>query len=318
MWRYITRRLAGLVPLLLLISLVCFALMHAVPGGPTGVLGENPKVSQEDLERIRANFGLDRPVGVQYGYWLRRVVMHGDLGRSYVTGEPVAQMIVRRIPATIELVGAAFLLALLFGLGLGILAALKRGTRTDAWITLAVLITISIPVFWSGLMSIVVFAVAWPVLPSGGMRTLGSAFSMLDHLRHLVLPASVLSLFFIASWSRYVRAGLVDVMQTNYFLVARAKGNSPLGAILRHGLKNGLAPLITVIALHVPALFTGAVITETLFSWPGMGRLFYDGLVTMDYSRVMGIVLISSLMIAFSNLLADVAYGFLDPRTRKA
>jgi len=292
--------------------------MHAVPGGPTGVLGENPKASQEDLARIRANFGLDQPLGLQYCYWLKRVVLHGDLGRSYVTGEPVTRMIVQRVPATLELVGAAFLMALLFGVGLGILAALKQGTRADTWITLAVLIVLSIPVFWSGLMSMMVFAVTWPVLPSGGMRTLGTSFSLLDHLRHLILPASVLSLFFIASWSRYAKAGLVDVMDTNYFLVARAKGNSPLQAVFRHGLRNGIAPLITVVALHVPLLFTGAVITETLFSWPGMGRLFYDGLVTMDYSRVMGLVLISSLMIALSNLLADIAYGLLDPRIRQA
>ena len=318
MLRFFIKRLVAVVPLVLLVSLICFALMQATPGGPISVLSDNPMMGPEDAERVRSNFGFDQPVLVQYVLWLKRVTLHGDFGYSHVTGEPVIEMIGKRLPATLELMGAAFLLAFIFGMSGGILAALKRYTRFDSAIMLVTLVGISIPVFWLGLMSMMLFTVKWRLLPSTGMFSLGVPFSVLDHLRHLLMPALVLSLLFIASWSRYMRASLSDVLAMNYVNVARAKGVSGTSVVFRHAVRNAAIPVLTVIALNLPVLFTGSIITETIFAWPGMGRLFYDGLLRQDYTRLMGIIFIASSLIAFLNLIADTIYGILDPRIRFA
>jgi peptide/nickel transport system permease protein len=318
MLRYFLKRLIAIVPLVVLVSLICFALMQATPGGSTRMLSNNPMMAPDDAARMRSNFGVDEPILVQYGLWLKRVVLHGDFGNSHVTGEPVLVMIKKRLPATLELMGAAFLLAFLFGISGGILAALKRYTRLDAAVMLITLVGISIPVFWLGLMSMMTFTVKWGLLPSTGMFSLGMPFSVMDHLRHLLMPALVLSLLFIASWSRYMRASLSDVLAMNYVHVARAKGVSGTGVVFRHAVRNAAIPVLTVIALNLPALFTGSIITETIFAWPGMGRLFYDGLLRQDYTRLMGIIFIASFLIAVLNLIADTIYGVLDPRIRLA
>lgn len=318
MARYVFKRLLEIIPLVFLVSLICFALMQATPGGPTAMMSNNPMVRPEDTARIRANFGFDKPVIVQYGLWLKRVVIHGDFGYSYVTGEPVLEMIRQRLPATLELMGAAFLLAFLLGISGGIIAALKRYTRYDSIITLVALVGVSVPVFWIGLMAMMLFTVKWHVLPSAGMFSLGMPFSVVDHLRHLLMPALVLSLLFIASWSRYMRASLTDVLQMNYITVARAKGASRGSVVFKHAIRNAAIPVLTVIALNLPALFTGSIITETIFAWPGIGRLFYDGLLRQDYTRLMGIIFIASTLIALLNLVADLIHGILDPRTRYA
>ncbi|UCG52194.1 MAG: ABC transporter permease [Candidatus Latescibacterota bacterium] len=315
---YVLKRVLGLVPLVVLVTAVCFALMHAIPGGPEGVLADNPKVKPDDLARIRANFGLDRPLVVQYGLWLKRVLLHADFGYSYVTGEPVIRMIGRRLPATLELMGSAFLLSLLIGLSIGVVSALKKHTTLDSVLTVGSIAVISVPLFWLALMSMMLFAVQWRLLPSAGMHTLGAPFSVLDHLRHLVLPTMVLSLTLVASWSRYTREALGDVLTADYIDVARAKGLSNAAVLFRHGLRNAATPVITVVAMSVPILFTGSVIVEMVFSWPGMGRLFYEGLLRHDYTRLMGIVLVSSLLVAVFNLLADCLYGIFDPRVRYA
>ncbi|MCK5408420.1 MAG: ABC transporter permease, partial [Candidatus Krumholzibacteria bacterium] len=314
MARYFAKRLLEIVPLVFIVSLICFALMQAAPGGPTAMLSQNPMVKPDDLARIRANFGIDEPVFVQYFMWLKRVIFHGDFGHSYVTGEPVSEMIGQRLPATLELMGSAFLLAFLFGISGGIYAALKRYTKSDSVVTLLALVGISIPVFWLGLMSMMLFTVKWRLLPSAGMFSLVEPFSMIDHLRHLLMPSLVLSLLFVSSWSRYMRASLSEVLQMNYIDVARAKGASRGSVIFKHAIRNAAIPVLTVIALNLPALFTGSVITETIFAWPGMGRLFYDGLLRQDYTRLMGIIFIASILIALLNLIADMIYGILDPR----
>lgn len=318
MLRFFLRRCLAILPLVLLVSLICFALMQAAPGGSVGIMTDNPMMGQNDIARIRNNFGFDRPVIVQYAFWLDRVLLHGDFGQSRVTGEPVIHMIAERLPATVELMGAAFLLAFLFGLSGGIVAALKRYTKFDSVIMLVTLVGISIPVFWLGLMSMMLFTVKWRLLPSTGMFSLGVPFSVADHLRHLLMPALVLSLLFIASWSRYMRASLSDVLAMNYINVARAKGASSGSVVFRHAVRNAAIPVLTVIALNLPALFTGSIITETIFAWPGMGRLFYEGLLRQDYTRLMGIIFISSALIAVLNLIADTIYGVLDPRIRLA
>ncbi len=318
MLRYFLKRVAAVFPLVLLVSLICFALMQATPGGPSSVLSDNPMVTPSDAAQMRSDFGYEKPMLVQFGLWLKRVVLHGDFGRSHVTGEPVLDMIKQRLPASLELMGAAFLLAFLFGISGGIMAALKRYTRLDSTLMLVTLVGISIPVFWLGLMSMMAFTVKWRLLPSTGMFSLGMPFSVADHLRHLLMPALVLSLLFIASWSRYMRASLSDVLAMNYVNVARAKGVSGSHVVFRHAVRNAAIPVLTVIALNLPALFTGSIITETIFAWPGMGRLFYDGLLRQDYTRLMGIIFIASFLIAILNLIADTIYGVLDPRIRLA
>ena len=172
--------------------------------------------------------------------------------------------------------------------------------------------------FWLGLMAVMLFTVQWHLLPSGGMYTLGMPFSLVDHLRHLIMPTLVLSLLFMASWSRYMRASMSDVLQQNYIHVARAKGASGGAVVFRHAVRNAAIPVLTVIALNLPALFTGSVVTETIFAWPGMGRLFYDGLLRQDYTRLMGIIFIAATLIALLNLIADLVHGYLDPRVRTA
>jgi peptide/nickel transport system permease protein len=314
--RFILRRLVGIVPLALVVSVVCFALMYAVPGGPEGMFAGNPKVKPDDVARIRSNFGLDRPVPVQYLAWLGRVVLHGDFGVSYTTGEPVIRMIAGRVPATLELMGSALALAVLLGLGVGSVSALARRGTAESIFLIGSLVVIAVPLFWLGLMSVMVFSVKWMLLPSGGTGTLGAAFSVVDHVRHLALPAMVLSLAFAASWSRYTRESLADVLDEKYITVARAKGLSPAAVLVRHGLRNAVPPVVTVIAVGLPALFTGSVVVETIFAWPGMGRLFYDGILKHDYTRVMGVVFVSSLLVALFNLVADCLHGILDPRTR--
>lgn len=318
MLKYCGKRLLEIIPLIFVVSLICFALMQATPGGPTAMIAQNPMVKPEDLARIRANFGIDEPVIVQYFMWLKRVVFHGDFGNSYVTGEPVSEMIRQRLPATVELMGSAFVLAFLFGISGGIIAALKRYTKFDSIITLLALVGISIPVFWLGLMTMMLFTVKFRMLPSAGMFSLGEPFSILDHLRHLLMPSLVLSLLFVASWSRYMRASLSEVLQMNFIDVARAKGASRGSVVFKHAIRNAAIPVLTVIALNLPALFTGSIITETIFAWPGMGRLFYDGLLRQDYTRLMGVIFIASILIAILNLVADMIYGFLDPRIRYA
>jgi peptide/nickel transport system permease protein len=314
MKRYIFIKIARIVPLLVLISIVTFALLHLAPGGPVGIVTDNPKVSESDIERINRNFGLDRPLAVQYLLWFRQVFLRFDFGTSYVTGRPVSEMILERLPATLELMGAAFILALMFGAAIGVLSALWRGRFMDNLFSIVSNVGISVPVFWIGLMAIYIFSLRLGLFPAGGRETIGGPGSPADRIMHLVLPASVLSLAFLASWSRYIRAGLLDAVGEDFIRTARAKGLSERAVILKHALRSAVLPVITIVFLHLPALFTGAVITETVFAWPGMGRMFYEGLQRHDYTRVLGVVIVSSFLIILFNLIGDLLCALADPR----
>ncbi|MDH3217550.1 MAG: ABC transporter permease [Candidatus Krumholzibacteria bacterium] len=316
MWKYTVRRILEVVPLIVLISVTCFALMHAIPGGPAGVLADNPKVSPDEVAGIRTSFGLDQPLPVQYVMWCKRVLLHGDFGYSFATGEPVLRMILRSLPATLELMVSAFIIAFLVATSIAVVSALWPRSAVDTFLTVTSLVLISVPIFWSGLMAMMLFSVKWGFLPSAGMFTVGSPASVIDHLRHLILPSAILSLVFIASWSRYLRVTLNEVLSSDFIKVAKAKGLSKTAIVLRHGLRNAAAPVLTVIALNLPLLFTGSVIVEKLFSWPGMGLLFYKGLGRMDYSVLMAIVFVSSVLILVLNLTVDLIYGVLDPRIK--
>jgi peptide/nickel transport system permease protein len=311
----VLKRLALAVPLVLLVSIVTFALLHLAPGGPAGVVTGNPKTTGEDVARIRENYGLDRSLPVQYLMWFRQVFLRLDFGRSYVTGRPVIAMIAERIPATLELMGAALLLAVLAGGALAVLASLRGGERADGFFTIVTTAGISVPVFWLGLIAIYIFSARLGFLPAGG-RAAGDGAALADRLRHIILPASVLAVAWLATWSRYLRAGLIDSLGGSYIRTARAKGLAERKVVLKHALRGAVLPAVTVLAMQIPALFTGAVITETVFAWPGMGRLFYEGLQRQDYTRVLGIVVIASVLIILMNTAGDVLNMLLDPRTR--
>lgn len=311
---YVIQRSMRVVPILLLVSIATFALLHIAPGGPVGVMTGNPKTSGADLERVERNLGLDKPMPVQYLLWFRQVFLRFDFGKSYVTGEPVSRMILARIPATLELMGLSFLIALLLGLFIGVVSALRRGGLLDDIFTFVSAIGLSVPVFWLGLMAIGLFSLKLGILPSGGRETIGAPSSLLDHLRHLALPVSVLSLTYLASWSRYVRAGMLDAVRGDFIRTARAKGLNERVVIFKHALRNAMLPVVTIVFMQIPTLFTGAVITETVFSWPGMGRLFYEGLQRHDYSRVLGIVVVASILIICFNLIGDIVCMAVDPR----
>ncbi len=313
MKRYVCRRLLRVIPIVLLVSIVTFTLLHLSPGGPAAIMAGNRSVSEADLARIERGLGLDKPLPVQYLGWLRRVFFGFDFGRSYATGEPVSRMILDRAGATLELMGASFVLAALFAFLGGALSAVRRDRLADQILSVLSAAGLSMPVFWLGIVAIYVFSLRLGVLPSGGRETIGASGAA-DHLRHLVLPALVLSAGFAASWSRYVRSQLVETMQSEFVRTARAKGLGEGTVIWKHALRPSLLPVLTVMVLHLPALFTGAVITETVFSWPGMGRLFYEGLARHDYPRVLGVVVVSSFLVILANLLGDILSAAVDPR----
>ena len=311
MWAYIIGRLLRAFPLLFGISLVVFALIHAAPGGPFTVYLSNPNVTPQDIERLEKSLGLDRPLPVQYVSWLWAFV-RGDWGYSYVDGRAVLDRILERAPATLELMGSAFVLALIVALLLGGAAAMWQRGWTDRIISGFSIVGISLPTFWVGLIAQLVFAVELRWLPTAGrMGPTGG-----DRLSYLVLPVATLGLFYAASWIRYVRASLSETLSQDFIRAGRARGVTDAKLLFVHALPNAIFPLITVLALDFALLFSGAIVTETVFSWPGVGTLLLDSVYRRDYSVLMGILMASSALIVFSNLTADVTYGFLDPRVR--
>ncbi|PYE82479.1 ABC transporter permease [Pseudoroseicyclus aestuarii] len=311
---FLIRRILGAIPLLFGISLVLFTIIHLAPGGPLDVYADNPSVSPEALEQIREAFGLDRPVPVQYVLWLRSMLV-GDWGLSIRTGRPVLDEILTRLGPTMQLGGISMLLSFLVAVPLGIISAARRGSRTDSTVTLAAFAGISLPVFWSALLLQLVFSVWLGWLPSAGMKSIGDG-SVSDRLLHLILPVTVLSLATIASWSRYIRSGMVDVLSQDYIRTAYAKGRREGSVILRHALRNAMIPAVTVIAIDFVTIISGAVITETVFAWPGIGRLFVESMNGRDYPMLMGLMMMGSVGVVAANIIADIVYATLDPRIR--
>jgi len=314
MIRYTLQRLLLAVPLFFLITALCFTLLHLAPGDPFASLLE-PGRRLEDAQRQRRAAGLDRPAVVQYGVWVGGL-LRGDLGRSTVTHEPVARMILSRLPATLELMTASLLLSLLVGIAVGVAAALHRDRGLDHVLRALTVAGLSVPVFWLAILSILLFSLQLGWLPPGGRASLAADFSLLDRLRHLLLPAGVLALVQVPLWSRYMRASVIEVLQEDHVRTARAKGLSRRSVILHHVMRPALVPVVTLLGLQIPALFTGTVIIETIFLWPGIGRLFFDGVLSLDYNRLMGILAVSTLLILMGNLLADLVHARLDPRVR--
>jgi len=311
---FIVRRLLGAIPLLFGISLILFSIVHLAPGGPLDVYADNPSVSPEALRQIAARYGLDQPVPMQYVLWLKAMVT-GDWGFSIRSGKPVLGEILVRLGPTLELGGLALIISLLIAIPLGIVSASRRGSKLDTTLTLISFAGISTPVFWLALLLQLLFSVELGWLPSAGYQSIGNG-TFGDRLAHLVMPAAVLSLATVASWSRFVRAGMMDVLNQDYIRTAYAKGRSESGVVFLHALRNALIPAVTVIAVDFASVISGAVITETVFAWPGIGRLFIESMNGRDYPMLMGLMMMGSLGIVIANIVADLAYAALDPRIR--
>jgi ABC-type dipeptide/oligopeptide/nickel transport system permease component len=304
MLRYLIRRLVLTIPVLIGVATLVFALIHFIPGDPAAaMLGEG--ATPEEVHELRERLGLNRPLLVQYGSFLQGVV-HGDLGVSLRNDQPVTQQILERMPATAELAFASMTVAVLIAVPLGIIAAVFRGTAIDYGATTLSLVGISVPNFWLGPLLAIVFAVELGWLPVGGRGTPA----------HLVLPAVTLGAALAAILARMTRASLLEELREPYVLAARAKGVSRTRAILHHAFRNSLIPIVTILGLQFGVVLTGAVITETIFAWPGIGRLLIQSISFRDYPLVQGCVLLIAVTYVGVNLITDLTYSFLDPRIR--
>ncbi len=345
MMSFIARRLLQTVALLFLLSIVLFALVNLAPGGPLAGQGQSRHIQPEKAAILKRQFGLDKPLPVQYVIWLagndwmrvdangdgipdssgtRRGILRGDFGFSFRTRQPVLIEIGQRLPNTIYLMVITMLVALLIAIPIGILSAVRQYSAFDISATTFSFAGQAIPEFWLGLLLILIFY-AWlknpftggPLLPAGGMSSVGiTGFSLGDRIVHLILPVATGALGWIAWYSRFLRSSMLDVIHQDYLRTARAKGLTQRRVIYKHALRNALIPLITLLALDLPYIFTGAVFVEMLFSWPGMGRLYYQAALQRDYPLLMAVLIISAAFIILSNLLADLLYAYLDPRVR--
>ncbi len=311
MSRYIAGRLAQGVILLFLVSVAIFTIIHKTPGGPA--LLNNPDVDPAVAREFRQALGLDDPIPVQYARWLKNV-LRGNLGKSYQHSLPTTRLIAGRIPNTLLLSGTALLLAVALAIPLGVISSVYRYSAVDYAATVTAFFGVSVPIFWLGILLIIVFSVELGWLPSAGMVTVGAPFSIGDLLRHLIMPAAVLSTFPLAQLTRYTRSSMVEVLKQDYIRTARSKGLTEVLVLSRHALRNALIPVITVLGVLIPRLLSGTVITEAIFAWPGLGRLAVDSAITRDYPVIMGVTLLVSGMVIISNLLTDLAYAVLDPR----
>ncbi len=303
---------------LLAIAILNFFLVHAAPGDPATVLaGEAGAADEQMIADLKARFGLDQPFHVQLARYVGNIVSL-DLGYSFRQGQPVLDLILDRLPATLILTLTAFWISLLAGVALGVAASARVGKFTDTLITSVALLFYATPLYWAALMAVLVFSVQLGWLPGFGYETVGSGFSGLarawDILKHLILPALTLGLFFMAVYMRMTRASMLEVAQQDFVKTARAKGLAPATIRRRHILRNALLPVVTLAGLQAGQLVGGAVLTETVFAWPGIGRLMFESLAARDYNTILGVFLVSAAMVIVFNILTDIVYRLIDPR----
>ncbi|MGH2560527.1 MAG: ABC transporter permease [Thermomicrobiales bacterium] len=313
--RYLVRRTAQLLPQLLILVVLSFALVHLTPGSTGDV--DVQSLSAQNAEAMREQLGLDRPLYVQFADWLWHLVRL-DFGQSFLDGQPVGEKIWDRLPATTLLVGSALLISLVVAIPLGVLSSFYRNSPIDYALTVFAFFGVSVPAFWAAIVAIIIFGVELGWLPVQGMQTVGRpvASHTLDVLEHVALPAIILGLEGTASLARFVRSSMSEVLAEDYVRTARAKGLRERIVLVRHALKNALLPLVTVVGLRLPALIGGSVLIETVFAWPGVGRLGWESVVKRDYPVVMGLVVCTGMLTIVGNLLADIAYGIIDPRIK--
>ena len=319
MTRYIVRRLLISIPVLVGVSLIAFFLVQA-SGDPMAIYNSNPHISAEDLARLEKTYGLDKPVSVQYLYWLRNT-LRGDGGQSFLTHQDVFEMIGQRLGNTLVLMATSLVVTLVVSLGLGIYTATHQYSVGDYAITGLSFFGYAMPSFWFGLMLIILFAVktkeaGLPYLPAAGMYPIREGRSLYQLVRHMVLPVTVLSLSSVAKYTRYLRSSMLEVINQDYIRTARSKGLGERAILWKHAFRNAIIPLVTLVMLDIPFLFSGALITEQVFAWPGMGRMYWEHANWVDYPVLMGIILLVSSLVVFCNLIADVSYAYVDPRIR--
>ena len=315
MGRYIQRRLFINIPLLLIVTMLSFLLLQATPGDPlSAYVPPDATLSEEQRDALRERFGLDKPRPQRYLIW-RGEAVQGNLGVRSRTGQDVLGMIGGRMGPTLLLMVTALVIGVSLGLLLGILTAIKRNTAIDMALSSTALFGISVPVYLAGLVGLYIFSVRLGWFPTGGYTTSGDG-SLLDRVHHLILPALVIAIQYVASTMRYTRSSLIEALSQDYVRTAYAKGLRYRPVVLRHGLRNALIPIATIIGTYIPNLLAGAVFIETIFTWPGMGRLFVESVNARDYPVVMGLTLILAIIILTANLLTDLTYALIDPRIR--
>lgn len=320
MGAFVLRRLIQTVVVIFLLSFVSYWMMGLMPGDPLDVACQaNPHCTPENLEQMKKNLGLDQPIHIRYLQWLGDL-LRGDLGYSRTYRLPVTEILGPRLLNTLYLSGISLLLSLVIAIPLGVFTSLRQNSKLDYTLNMFAFAGISVPSFWLALMLIITFAVKLQWLPASGTETIGSEGTMtavevaFDRIRYLILPVTTLSLLTIASWVRYTRAKMLETMRHDYIRTARAKGLPENRVIYRHGLRNALIPVVTVVALGFSGLFSGAVITETVFAYQGAGKLIFDSIFANDYNMAMCSFIITSLCVMLMNLVADVLYAYLDPR----
>jgi len=326
MVNYIVRRLLGAIPLVLGVATILFFVLSLAPGDPVSMFA-GPNVSPEALEAIRRNFGLDRPVHERYLRWLGALV-RGDLGVSITRGQPVVQILGDIVPNTLVLAFTALILSFLVGVALGIIQAVRQYTAADSILSVIALFFYSMPAFWLALMLILFFSLFarnvwdWPFFfPASGMTSVGHSFmtpmeQLKDRVMHLTLPAISLALVLSAGIARYMRGSMLEVVRQDYIRTARAKGLGEFRVIFRHALRNALIPIVTLVGLYLPILFSGTVYIEWVFAWPGMGKTIVDAILQRDIPLVMATSLFFAVMVVIGNLVADILYAVVDPRIR--
>jgi peptide/nickel transport system permease protein len=310
---YIIRRTLMAIPLLLGITILSFAIVQAAPGGPTSLLMD-PSMKPQDRVKFEEKYGLNDPVHVQYVKWLGNMVQ-GDFGNSLIKrGVPVSELIMNRLPNTLLLMISSTILAACIAIPFGIYSAMRPYSKVDYSVTVASFLGIAMPNFWFGLILIMFFAVHFGWFPTGGVATLNAPFSLWDRIHHLIMPAIVLATADMAALTRYTRSSMLDVLKQDYIRTAMSKGFKENKVVLKHGLRNGMIPIITLFGLMLPSFIGGAAITEKIFSWPGIGSLFIDSAFQRDYPVIMALTVISAVLVVIGNLIADILYAIFDPR----
>lgn len=309
----IVKRLFNVIPMLFFISIISFLLMHLAPGDPIQAY-ITPKMSAVDIERVRHNMGLDQPIYIQYFKWLINAVQ-GNLGYSLINHRPVATVIFDRIPNTILITLTALILSLIIAIPVGLISGYNKNSVLDNVLNVISYIGISIPSFWFAMMLIYIFSLKLNLLPSIGMRTIG-VDTTVDLIKHMIMPVIVLSYYNVCVFTRYIRSSTIGQLNEDYVLTQYAYGASAKEVLFKHVFKNTLLPIITIFAMSLPQLVTGAFITETIFGWPGMGQLGVTAIFGYDYPVVMGITMISSVVLIIGNLIADILYQVVDPRIK--
>jgi peptide/nickel transport system permease protein len=310
---YLQRRLFQALIVFVIVNTITFALIRVAPGLPEIMTGN--LLTNQDRALFRHNLGLDKPVQAQYLIWWSHIV-RGDFGTSWTEHSPVLQVLVSRLPNTLILATVAMLFSVVIGIMAGIISATRPYSVLDYTVTSLSLVGLSVPSFWLGLMLILGLSVHWHIFPSSGMYTIGADPSVGDRLRHLVLPAFVLSAGTLAQLTRFTRSSLLEVLGFDYIRTARAKGIRESVVLQRHALKNAIIPVITIIGLQVPRFIGGSIIVESIFAWPGIGRLAYSSAISRDYPMIMGITVMISMVVLIVNIGTDLVYSFVDPRIR--